>query len=187
MTSGESNLGYVSVWRVLEEMVADFRDKGMAISPQVMSDLKSAKTTIRILSVGTQGEEGLRKVDQYLMDVESYLVTEGQKRLGQRYIDEWLKRLDHASREKVNGEQEVSRFVPGMPRQQKWIRVTPATGIPLESLETIAVKMKLSHEIREDGSLLIWGDNRAIKDFVKNLASEYKGQGKKYRKKVHNG
>jgi len=187
MTSGESNLGYVSVWRVLEEMVADFRGKGMTIPPQVMSDLKSAKTTIRILSVGTQNEEGLRKVDQYMMNVESYLVSAGQKKLGQEYIDEWLRRLDNASREKTDSEQKVLRFVPGMPRQQKWIRVTPTTGIPIESLETIAVKMKLSHEIREDGSLLVWGDDRAIKDFVKNLASKYEGQGEKYRKKVHNG
>lgn len=179
-------MGYVSVWKVLEEMVADFRGKGLTIPQQIMSDLKSAKTTIRILSAGTQGEDGIRKVDQYLMNVESYLVTEGQK-LGQRYIDEWLKRLDDASREKTDGEQEVSRFIPGMPRQQKWIRVTPTTGIPIKTLETTAVKMKLSHEIREDGSLLVWGDDRAIKDFVKNLASKYEGQGQKYRKKVHNG
>ena len=89
-TSGESNMGYVSVWRVLEEMVADFLGKGMTIPPQVMSDLKSAKTTIGILGASTQGEEGLRKVDQYLMSVESYLVSEGQKKLGERYVDEWL-------------------------------------------------------------------------------------------------
>ena len=168
-------------------MVADFLGKGMTIPPQVMSDLKSAKTTIGILGAGTQGEEGLRKVDQYLMSVESYLVSEGQKKLGERYVDEWLKRLDSASREKTDGEQKVLRFVPGMPRQQKWIRVTPTTGIPIESLKTIAVNMKLCHEIREDGSLLVWGDDRAIKDFVKNLASKYEGQSEKYRKKVHNG
>lgn len=187
MTNGESNLGYVSIWRVLEEMIADFRGKGMTIPPQIMSDLKSAKTTIKILDAGTQGQDGLRKIDQYLMNVESYLVTEGQKKLGQRYIDEWLKRLDNANREKTDGEQKVSRFVPGMPRHQKWIRVTPTTGVLIQSLETIAVKMKLAHEIREDGSLLVWGDDRAIKDFVKNLASKYEGQSEKYRKKVHNG
>jgi hypothetical protein len=180
-------LGYVSVWKVLEEMVADFRGKGMTIPPQVMSDLKSAKTTIRVLSAGTQSEDGIRRVDQYLMNVESYLITEGQKKLGQRYIDEWLERLDNASREKTDGEQEVLRFIPGMPRQQKWIRVTPTAGIHIKTLEATAVKMKLSHKIGEDSSLLVWGDDRAIKDFVKNLASKYEGQGEKYRKKVHNG
>jgi len=180
-------LGYVSIWKVLEEMVADFRRREMTIPPQVMSDLKSAKTTIRILGAGPQDENGIRRVDQYLMNVESYLVTEGQKKLGQRYIDEWLKRLDNAIRERIDDEQKMLRFVPGMPRQQKWIRITPTAGISIKSLETTAVKMKLSHEIREDGSLLVWGDDRAIKDFVKNLASKYEGQGEKYRKKVHNG
>jgi hypothetical protein len=168
-------------------MVADFRGKGMTIPPQVMSDLKSAKTTIRILSAGTQDEDGIRRVDQYLMNVESYLVTEGQKKLGQTYVDEWLKRLDNAAREKFDGEQKMLRFMPGMPRQQKWIRITPTAGMPIKSLESAAVKMKLSHEIREDGSFFIWGDDRAIKDFVKNLASKYQGQSEKYRKKVHNG
>ena len=180
-------MGYVSIWKVLEEMVADFRRREMTIPPQVMSDLKSAKTTIRILGAGPQDENGIRRVDQYLMNVESYLVTEGQKKLGQRYIDEWLKRLENASRERIDDEQKMLRFVPGMPRQQKWIRITPTAGISIKSLETTAVKMKLSHEIHEDGSLLVWGDDRAIKDFVKNLASKYEGQGEKYRKKVHNG
>jgi hypothetical protein len=180
-------MGHVAVWKVLEGMIADFRKKGMTVPPQIMSDLKSAKTTIRILDVEPNCGESLQKIDQFLMNVESYLVSEGQKKFGFEYIDPWLNRLEKASKETGDQEEKETRFVPGLPREQKWIRVAPSVDMSIEKLKTIADKMKLSYKAQKDGSLLVCGEDQNIKDFVKNMASKYKAKAEKYRKKVHNG
>ena len=180
-------MGNVAVWKVLEEMIADFREKKMEIPAEIMDDLKSARTTLRILKVDPTNSETLQKIDQYMMNVESYLVQEGQKKLGFTYIDEWLNRLDNAHREKDDEDQYETRFIPGVPRQQKWIRVTPSTEISIESLETIAHRLGLQSRVQKDGSLLVCGRDESIKDLVKKMASKYKADAEKYRKKVHNG
>ena len=180
-------MGDIAVWKVLEEMIADFRKKTMNIPAETMDDLKSARTTLKILKVEPTNPETLQKIDQYMMKVESYLVSEGQKRLGFAYIDEWLNRLDDARREKGDEDQDEMRFIPGVPRQQKWIRVTPTTEISIESLETTAHGLGLQSTVQKDGSLLVCGGDQSIKDFVKKMASKYKADAEKYRKKVHNG
>ena len=180
-------MGNVAVWKILEEMIADFREKKMDIPAEIMDDLKSARTTLGILKVDPTNPETLQKIDQYMLKVESYLVSEGQKKLGFAYADEWLNRLDDAHREKGDEDQDETRFIPGVPRQQKWIRVTPTTEISIESLETTAHGLGLQSTVQKDGTLLVCGGDQGIKDFVKKMASKYKADAEKYRKKVHNG
>ena len=180
-------MGNVAVWKVLEEMIADFREKKMDIPAEIMDDLKSARTTLRILKVDPTNSETLQKIDQYMMKVESYMVSEGQEKLGFSYVDEWLNRLDNARREKGDEGQDEMRFIPGVPRQQKWIRVTPSAEISIKNLEATAHGLGLQSTIQKDGSLLVSGGDQLIKDFVKKMASKYKADAEKYRKKVHNG
>jgi hypothetical protein len=52
-----------------------------------------------------------------------------------------------------------------------------------EKSKAIASKMKLSFKVQKDGSLLVYGENQSIKDFVKKMASKYKAKAEKYRKK----
>jgi hypothetical protein len=180
-------MGHLGTWKILEEMIADFRKKGITIPSQIMSDLRSAKTTIRILNVEPTCDASLQKIDQYLMNVESYLVSEGQKKLGFEYVDPWLNRLKEAAKKAGDEEKKEIRFVPGMPRSQRWIRVAASAEMSTERLKKIAREMKLACETEKDGSLLVYGQDQYIKDFVKNMASEYRERTGKYRKKVHNG
>jgi hypothetical protein len=94
--------------------------------------------------------------------------------------------LDKASREILDEEDKETRFIPGLPRHQKWIRVTSSADLPLEKLTTIADQMDLSYNIHKNGSLLVYGEDQSIKDFVKKTASKYGSTAEKYRKKVHN-
>jgi hypothetical protein len=179
-------MGQVAVWKVLEEMIADLRQKGMTIPTEIMDDLKSAKTTLRILKVDPANAETLQRTDQYLMKVESYLVSEGQKTFGFAYVDIWLNRLERAGKQ-GDEDQDETRFIPGVPRQQKWIRVTPSAEMSIEKLKTTAHELNLKCTVQKDGSLLVCGRDESIKDFVKKMASEYKADAEKYREKVHNG
>jgi hypothetical protein len=180
-------MGYVAVWKVLEEMITDFRRKRLAVPSQVMEDLKSAKTLLKILKAEPSRGEHIQKIDVYLGNVESYLVSQGQKTFGIEYVDEWMEKVDNASREIYDEEEKESRFIPGVPRHQKWIRVASSNDLPTEKVRAIADEMKLSHMAQKDGSLLVYGEDETIKNFVKKMASKYAAKAEKYRKKVHNG
>jgi hypothetical protein len=163
-------LGYLSVWKVLDEIIADFRKKNVTPSSEIMSDLKSARTLLNIWKADQSRSDALQKIDEYLVNVESYLVTEGQKAFGASYVDQWLKKIDEASR-KVSDEEdeEETRFVHGVPRDQKWIRVTPTSELPAGKLAVLAKESNLSYIVQKDGVLLVYGEDERVKGFIKKM------------------
>jgi hypothetical protein len=166
-------LGYLAVWKVLEETIADFRKKGLVIPAEVMNDLKSAKTMINILKADPNRGETLQKIEEYLANVESYLVSEGQKIFGAKYLEEVLKRLNEASQKISCEEEEETRFISGVPREEKWIRVKTSKELPAEKVKAIAEELNLSCNIQDDGYLLVYGKDDRIKEFVKKIANKH--------------
>ena len=165
-------MGYLAAWKVLEEMVADFLKRGKTVPPKVMGDLKSAKTMISISKAETEHSNTLLKIEGYLANVESYLISEGQKQFGVDYVDQWLCRLEEAR--KVSDEEEKeTRFIPGIPREEKWVRVKPTAELSIEKLKALASESKLSHKLQGDGCLLVFGKDEKVKDFVKKMATKY--------------
>jgi len=149
----------------------DLRRRGVSIPSNVISDLKYARTLINVLRADPSRLETSQKIEECLNNVESFLISEGQ-RFGDKYVEEWLKRLEEASR-KIDEEESVSRFVPGLPREQRWIRVKPSDEMPLDSLKALAEELKLSHEEQSDGYLLVYGEDERIKEFVKKMATKH--------------
>jgi hypothetical protein len=166
-------MGYLAAWKVLEEMITDFRNKGIAIPADIISNLRHAKTLINVLRVDSSHLETGQKVEGHLRSIESYLVSEGQKRFGTAYVEEWIKRLNEASMETIEEEKRETRFISGLPREQKWIRVKPSAELPTEGLKTLADKLKLSYDMQNDGCLLVYGKEEHIKDFVKKMTTKY--------------
>jgi hypothetical protein len=103
--------------------------------------------------------------------VESYLISEGQKTFGDEYVKEWLKRLEEANR-KID-EEEETRFVAGLPREGKWIRVKPSAELTLEKLKKSAKELNVSYDMQDDGYLLVYGTDECIKEFIKKIAAKY--------------
>lgn len=165
-------MGYLAAWKVLEKMITDFRKRGAPVPADIISNLRSAKTLINVLRADPSRIDTGQKVDGYLRSVESYLVSEGQKRFGMEYADEWLKRLDEASK-RVSEEEEETRFIPGLPRGQKWVRVKPSDELPLEKIKELAEELNLSCDVQNDGCLLVYGEEERIKHFVKKMATKY--------------
>jgi len=172
-------MGYLAVWKIQEEMVADFRKRGKTIPEKTMNDLKSARTLIKMLKANTSQEDTIQKIEIYLTNVESYLVSEGEKLFGTKYVDEWLKRLNEASKKKAEPDEEETRFVPGLPRGQKWVRVKPSTELSTEKVKTLAEKSGLLFKIQSDGNLLVYGKDEHVKSFVKKMATEHRLKAKK--------
>lgn len=165
-------MGYLDTWNVLEEMIADFRRRRQSVPTRIMNDLKSAKTMIRILRADVNCGEAAQKIDGYLGSVESYLVSEGEKTFGAAYAEEWLERLGEAGRRPTR-EEEATRFVSGLPREHSWIRVRPSDELSIERLETLAEVSSLSFRIQDDGSLLVFGREDRVRNFVKKMTTEY--------------
>lgn len=166
-------MSYLATWKVLEDMVAEFRRRGVAVPADVISDLKSAKTMITVLKADPQRGETARKIEEYLEKVEICLVSKAQEQFGVEFVDEWLKKLNGASRKRYMEEIEEARFVPGLPREQKWIRVKPSAEMPSKELKKLAEENGLSCSVQSDGYLLVQGEDQRIKGFVKKMATRY--------------
>ncbi|OGD44946.1 hypothetical protein A3K79_06225 [Candidatus Bathyarchaeota archaeon RBG_13_46_16b] len=167
-------MGYLDTWKVLEGIMAEFREKSMIVPSEVMEDLKSARTTIRMIKSGANNEEVIQKLAQYLINVESYLVSEGEKTFSAKHVDEWLKRLGEASRKIDEEGEEETRFVPGIPREQKWIRVKPSAELPVDKLRALIADSTLYYKTQPDDSLLVYGKHDQIKTFVEKMTAKYK-------------
>jgi hypothetical protein len=72
----------------------------------------------------------------------------------------------------VEEAEEESRFIPGVPRDQKWIRVEPITSLPIEKLKQLATETNLSFRTEKDRHLLVYGNAEAIKEFIKKMTTQ---------------
>ena len=87
--------------------------------------------------------------------------------------------MEKASREAREEEHDEARFVSGLPREQKWIRVKPSAELPVERLKVLAEGSKLSHKSQDDGSFLVYGEEGRVRDFVKKMTTKYGVKAKK--------
>jgi hypothetical protein len=165
-------MGYLATWKILEEIITEFRKKQLPIPERVMNDLKAAKTMIKIMNASTSDGETSLKIEEYLGTVEAYLVTEAQKHFTPEQIDTWLKRLETANHETCEENTEKPRFIAGVPRDQKWIRVEPLADLPIEKLKQLAEENNLSTSIQKDGRMLVYGQAENLKKFIKKMTTE---------------
>ena len=167
-------MGYLAAWKVLEEMITDLRKKGVTVPADTISDLRHAKTLINVLRADPSHLDTSQRVEEHLRNVESYLVSEGQKRFGTAYVEKWIKRLDEASIKVSEEEEKETRSISGIPREQKWVRVKPSAELPIEGLKALADELSLSYNLQSDGCLLVYGKDQRIKDFVKKMTAKYR-------------
>ncbi|MFQ6074250.1 MAG: DUF2096 family protein, partial [Candidatus Bathyarchaeia archaeon] len=108
-------MGNEEVWRTLNDLIMEFRKKGEAIPPEVMADLRAAKTLMHVLKADPTKVENVPTIEMYLGNVESHLIFEAQSKFGSDFANRWMKRLREA-REKPDVEvpaETASKFVPG--------------------------------------------------------------------------
>ena len=67
---------------------------------------------------------------------------------------------------------EESRFVPGLPRDQKWVRVTPINSLPTEKLKQLADETNLTVKPEKDTHLIVYGKAEDIKEFIKKMTEQ---------------
>ena len=174
-------MGYAAVWKILEEIIIELRKKGVATPQKVMNDLKSAKVLMKIMDASEKDRgETAPKIEQYLGSVEAYLITEAQKMFAPERIDAWLRRLGEASCDTCQvcsvpsekKEKAQAKFITGLPRDQKWIRVEPLASLPAEKLKQLVEETSLSFREEKDGHLIVYGSADNIRAFVKKMTEQ---------------
>jgi hypothetical protein len=159
-------------WKLLEDMMLELKKSGVTIPGKVVEDLRSAKSMIQLTK--TEGSHGdvLQKAEEYLANVEAYVVTEGQQVFGLDKVDEWLRRLEEANAQVCDDEVVCDKFVTGVPRDQKWVRVEPMGDLTAVKVQKLAVAHGMQVKVQADGRLVVYGSAENLKVFLKALAPE---------------
>jgi len=170
-----------ALWKALADLITEFRRRGESIPSDVMEDLRAAKTMIQVLRADPSRVENVPSIELYLGNVESYLIFEAQKKFGSEFAEKWMQKVREARETKAAGEkpEPSSKFVPGLPRGQKWVRVQVSKETPEREIRKLAEEAGLSFRVQSDGYMLVYGKDEKLKLFVKKAAeklSRVKGQ-----------
>jgi hypothetical protein len=166
-------MNYEEKWKKLADLLTKLQERGEKVPAEVTNDLRSANTMIQVLKADPTHTENISRIDTYLRSVESYAIFTAEK-LGTITVEEWLKKLKDTKRVKKKEERTTgSRFSSGVPRDKSWIRIKILDETPLEDVKNLLSKSKLSYKIQENGYILVYGDEKNVKSFVKRMAEQF--------------
>lgn len=172
------SLFHEGVWQVLADLIAEFRKRGETIPPEIMEDLRSARSLIQVLRANSYHSGDTTQIEVYLNNVEFYLMPKAQEKFGQAFAEQWMKKLEKArmgaTEEGIAGST-ASKFLPGMPRDTPWLRIRISDDIPQDTIETLARESGLSYASQEKGYLLVYGGKEELQSFIKKMTEKFRG------------
>lgn len=159
-------------WKLLEDMMLELKAAGVAIPGKVVEDLRSAKSMIQLTFTDGSHGDVLQKAEEYLANVEAYVITEGQTVFGAAKVDEWLHRLEEASGQVCEEPTVSDKFVAGVSRSQKYVRIEPKGDLTKEKVEVLAKAHGMQVKVQPDGKLIVYGCSENLKAFLKQITAE---------------
>ena len=170
---------YTKVWQILEELTLEYKRRGKTVPQEIIDDLKSAKTMIAVYERDPSYPENVLQVESLLGKIEANLLYIAEADFGRAFADGYQKRILDArlvTQEKKTAP--PSRFIPGIPSGEHWIRFKPTDAAERRDVEELARSLGLSSRLERNGSLILHGDEKKIKDLVQKIA-EKAGKAKK--------
>jgi hypothetical protein len=160
-------------WKLLEDMMLELKKAGIEVPPKVIEDLRGAKSMLKLACTEGSHGDAVQKAEEYLANVEAYVVTEGQNVFGEEKVDGWLRQLEEANIEVcAEPRRAEDKFVTGVPRDQKWVRVEPLGEWTKEKIVHLAQENNLQVKPQTDGKLVVYGQPENLKAFVKKMAAQ---------------
>ncbi len=167
-------MGRSETWKVSEQIIADFRRNGIAIPTEIMAELTSAKILISVLKADPNSADIEQRIEECLLNVESYIMSTGQMMLGIEHVNRWSRKLDEA-RTTTFEEEEKTILLPRFPRHEKWIRIRPSTQLSIAKLKSLVDELRLSCDVHED-FLLVHGEDAQLTEFVRNISVAFENK-----------
>ncbi len=160
-------------WKLLEDMMLELKKAGTAIPPKVVEDLRTTKSLLELSCTEGSHGDAIQKAEEYLANVEAYIMTEGQSVFGEEKVDGWLRQIEEANVEVcAEPRRAEDKFVTGVPRDQKWVRVEPIGEWTKEKILQFAQEHSLQVKSQDDGKLVVYGQPEDLKAFVKKMAAQ---------------
>jgi len=170
-------MSYEEKWKILADLLTELQERGEKIPADVINDLRSAKTMIQVLKADPSHTENISRIDTYLRSVESYAIFAAEK-LGTETVEEWLKKIEDTETVKKKEDRAAgSRFSLGVPRDKSWMRIKISDDTPLEDVKNLVKESKLSCKMQKNGYILVYGNEKNIKSFVRMMAEQFRGSG----------
>lgn len=151
----------------------ELQKKGEKIPPEIMDDLRSAKTIIQVLKADPTSTENNASADKYLRNVESYVILTAEK-FGTETVEDWLKKLKETKKLEQKDEKVQPNFVHGVPRDKNWVQIQISKDTPKDLVIKYAQKNGLSYVERENGQIIVYGNKENIKSYVKSMAEQFR-------------
>lgn len=168
-------MGHIQVWKTLDSLIAEFRKRGKPAPANIIEDLRSARTMMQVLKADPKRAENIPTIEMYLGNVESYLIFEAHQKFGEKFAGEWMQKIQDARKTSDSDEEPLessSKFVAGVPRDQKWIRVQVSDETPKTEIKKLAEECGLSTRTQSDGYMLVFGDDSSIKTFIQKTSEK---------------
>jgi len=168
---------YEELWKALASLAGIIQQKGEKIPSNVMKDLKSAKTLISVFRADPSHVEIVSRIEIYLENVEAHLLYVAEDKIGKQFAEHWLEDLAEARRKAIEPKPMIiSKFVPGIPRGEHWVRIQITDSVKKDTVERTAKSLGLSSKTQEDGYLLVHGEREKIKELIRKTAEGIKRQ-----------
>jgi hypothetical protein len=164
-------MGYEEKWKGIADFLIELQKEGEQIPEDVINDLRSAKTMIQVLIADPSNMESISRIDTYLRNVESYAINTAEKH-GSKKVEAWLKKFEIKNREEEK--ETISRFVTGIPREKKWVRIQISEDTPANDIKKLVKISDLSYIIQKNGYILVYGNGDDIKSFMKKVTKRFR-------------
>ncbi len=167
------------VWMTLEDLIEEFRRRGETIPPEIMEDLRAAKSLIQVSRAKPEAAtDDAIQIEVYLNNIEFYLMPKAQEKFGNDFTDEWMKKLEKARKEASEegaGGSTVSKFLPGTPRDTPWVRVEISNDIKQDVVKRLAEESGLQTSTKESGYVLVYGERENLNAFMRKMTEKFRG------------
>ena len=176
-------MAYEEIWKILDDLIIEFRKRDENVPSNVIEDLRAAKTMMQVLRADPSRSENIPSIEGYLNNVESYLIFKAHEKFGPVFSEKWIEKLREARKTVREGETEetaesYTKFVPGLPRSKKWVRVQVSAETPKSEVKRLAAECGLSSKMQADGYILVYGDDEKLKAFVRKTGEKFRSRKK---------
>ena len=161
-------MNYDKKWKILADLITELKEQKKIVPVEIMNDLRSAKTIIQILKADPTSVETISRIEKYLRNIESYVISTGEE-LNKTIAENWLKKLKDKKMEKTEKINEKTTFIHGIPRNEKWVRIKISTVVIPENLKKIAKANNLTYKKQKNDHIIVHGDPKNIKKMIKTI------------------
>lgn len=155
--------------KILSDVITDLCKRGEKVPQSIINDLRSARVMLEVVKADRARAENIARLEEYLSNVESYALSAARSILGEEYVNDVLRKLCELEVGGFTFEGPV-RFRPGLPREERWIRIQVSEITPLELIREISGELNLEIRVEEDGYVLVRGTEENLKAFIKRIA-----------------